>query len=181
MATLKTPKPIVLFESTADIKKAISSIELKGKRLDADIQKAGVSCLAHISKHGDTTLLDSLVHAMPKGSRKSALVEWAVAVGQVRTLDKANPDDMMAIESGRLFKLDRTKAFTVEEAMSKLWYDFKPEKDLLTVFDVQAAVQTLIKRYSNATRDGAEIKGINEAKAALAQLTKQLDVMGTEL
>ena len=174
-------KTLVVIESTADIKKAIESIERKGKSLDWDIQRAAVSCLAHINKHGDTTLLDSLVNAMPKGSRKSALVEWAVALGEVRTLNRDNPDDQTAIAQGRIFKLDRTRTFVLENAMASMWYDFKPEKDLLTVFDAQAMVQSMLKRLNNAIRDGADVKNTQAALAAIDQMKQQLAVMDTAL
>ena len=182
-ASARTPKAktLVVLDNVADIKKAIESIERKGKSLDWDIQRAAVSCLAHINKHGDTTLLDSLVNAMPKGSRKSALVEWAVALGEVRTLNRDNPDDQNAIAQGRIFKIDRTRNFVLENAMASMWYDFKPEKDLLTVFDAQAMVQSMLKRLNNAIRDGADVKNTQAALAAIDQMKQQLAVMDTAL
>lgn len=176
----RTTKPVVI-EGTAEIKKAILSIEKKGKSLDADIQKAAVSCLLHINKHGDTTLLDSLVHALPKGSRKSALVEWAVNLGEVRALDRANPDDAVAIEQGRLFKIDRSRNFVLEDALAAKWYDYKPEHDLLTVFDAQAMVASMVKRLNKAIKEGADIQNTASALDVIDQLKKQLAVLGESL
>lgn len=70
------------YMSAAEINKAIASIHTRGKKLDADIQTAGLSILNHANEHGDSTLADKLVLALPKGSRKLALTEWLLEIGR---------------------------------------------------------------------------------------------------
>lgn len=164
-----------LHTSIEAINKAISSIELRGKRLDADIHVAGVSVLAHIAQHSDTTVLDRLVLALPQGARKHAFMEWALAYGNVRLLDKADSVEAEAINNGRLFKLDRTKEYNEADAILNAWYKFKPEAPLLTAFDVHAATQALVKRYTKASKDGLSIEGKAEAMAALRALMQSLE------
>ena len=168
-----------LLTDVKSINAAIASIERRGKILDHDIHVAGVSCLKHAAEHGDTTLLDKLVNAMPKGSRKSAFCEWALAFGNVRMLDRSNEADKDAIAKDRLFAKDKSKEYNEVEAIAKKWYDFKPEPDLLTTFDVQKAVAQLVKRATNATKEGATLEGVDEALKSLEAL-KQLLSTQTE-
>lgn len=165
-----------LYTTVAEINKAIASIQKRGQKLDLDIQITGVSVLKHVAEHGDTTILDRLVGAMPKGARKSAFCEWAVAFGNVRLLDRGNEADKSAIEQGRLFAKDKSKEFKEELAIENKWYDFKPEKDLLTTFDINKLTQQLIKRLSKAKKDGAEVVGQAEALKSLRALTQALAV-----
>lgn len=163
-----------LYTTVSEMQKAIESIERRGKLLDQDIQRAGVSVLAHAAEHGDTTLLDKLVHAMPKGARKSAFCEWALAFGNVRMLDRTNELDKLRIEQGHLFAKDKTKEFRLDEAIANNWWDFKPEPDLLTTFDAAKLVAALVKKASKAVKDGATIEGQEAALASLKALEQLL-------
>ena len=161
-----------LMTTAAEINKAITSIHGRGAKLDGDIHRTGVSVLAHASEHGDTTLADKLVHAMPKGGRKLALVEWMLAHGQLAKLDpKADKD---AIAEGRLFKLDRSRKYDEEGAIATPWTEFKPEANVLTAFDVQAAVQSVLKRMQKAAANGLTIEhkaeALKEAQALVVLL-----------
>lgn len=163
-----------IITEAADITKAIASIKARGAKLDADIHQAGVSVLAHAAAHGDTTLCDKLVHAMPKGARKLALVEWMLAYGTIAKLDPKQ--DKAAIADGRLFKLDKTRSLQQDEAIAKPWADFKPEPDVLTAFDAGAAVAAVLKRLNKATTDKLNIKNKAEALREAEALVKALQV-----
>lgn len=170
-----------LITETSLINKAIESIAKRGQKLDHDIHVAGVSVLQHVDVHGDTTLLDKLVNAMPKGSRKGAFCEWAVAFGNVRMLDRSNDADKLAIEQGRLFAKDKSKAFDLDGAIGTAWHEFKPEPDLLTTFDAAKMVAALVKRYGKAVKDGAEITGQEAALSSLKALMQSMETNGAEL
>ena len=163
-----------LLTDAASLTAAINSIAKRGAILDRDIWAAGVSCLMHIEQHSDTTLLNDLVNALPKGARKQAFVEWALAYGKVRLLDRDNEADKDKIAKGQVFRLDRTKETDQVSAMANAWYDFKPEPDLLTSFDVHKAVAQLVKRVTKASREGAELEGIADAMKQLEALKQQL-------
>lgn len=145
-----------LLNSTSDITKAIVSIEKRGAKLDSDIQLAAVSIIAHVDAHGDTTLADRLIVAMPKGSRKLALVEYLLAFGKMRVLDKTTEKD--AIAQGRFFAFAKDKTTDMEGAMEKQWHEFKPEPAVVDAFDVQAAVHALLKRVKTMQEKGVEIQ-----------------------
>lgn len=161
-----------VIKSAPLILKAITSIANRGAKLDADIHVAGVSVLVHAAEHGDTTLCDKLVNAMPKGGRKLALVEWMLAFGMIAKLDpKADKD---AIAAGRIFKLDRSRKHDEAGAIGTPWTEFKPEAAVHTAFDAQAAVTLLLARLNKATSSGLTIEGRAEALAKAQELVAAL-------
>lgn len=170
-----------LITDNAALAKAIKSIAVRGQKLDHDIHVAGVSCLQHIADHSNTTLLNDLVNALPKGARKHAFVEWALAYGSVRTLDRTNEADADKIAKGQVFALDRTKQFDLDGAMQNAWFNFKPEADLLTAFDVHKAVSQLVKRVTKATKEGADLQGVQDALKQLKALEQQLNTVSEVL
>lgn len=161
-----------LIDNAAAITKAIVSIQGRGAKLDGDIHVAGVSVLAHAAQHRDATLADRLVNAMPKGGRKLALVEWMLAHGQIAKLDAKV--DKEAIAAGRLFKIDDTRTLDLKGAMETSWVEFKKEKDVLTAFDAQAAVKSVLQRMTKAVQAGTQIDNraaaLADAKALVAAL-----------
>lgn len=165
---------LTLIKGAALIGKAIDSIKNRGAKLDSSIQLAGLSVLAHASEHGDTTCADRLVNAMPKGARKLALVEWLLAYGQLRFLDKADATEALRIKDGAMFKLERTRTLNLDDAEKKQWHEFKKEAAVQTAFDAQAAVAALLGRMRSATAKGMPIEhkeqAIADAKALLAIL-----------
>lgn len=162
------------YMNAAEINKAIASIANRGKKLDADIQTAGLSIIHHAESHGDSTLADKLVHALPKGSRKLALVEWMLAFAKLRLLDKENPDDAPRIAAGAFFAYDKTKRTDIESAAQKPWYEFKPEAPVLTAFDAQAAVQGVLTKLTKAVANGLEIENRAHALEAAQKLIAAL-------
>lgn len=145
------------YMNAAEINNAIASIANRGKKLDADIQDTGLSIINHADAHGDSTLADKLVKALPKGARKLALVEWLLAFAKLRLLDKASPLDATRIAAGAVFAYDRTKRTDLEGAAQKPWFNFKPEAPVLTAFDAQRAVQGVLAQLTKAVTGGLEI------------------------
>ena len=126
-------------------------------------------------------MLNDLVNALPKGARKHAFVEWALAYGNVRVLDRSNEADADKIAKGQVFALDRSKQFDLDGAIANAWYNFRPEPDLLTAFDVHEAVAQLVKRVTKASRDGATLEGVQDALKQLKALEQQLNMSAEEL
>lgn len=166
----------VIIKGAAAIDKAIASIKNRGAKLDASIQQAGMSVLAHASEHGDTTCADRLVVAMPKGARKLALVEWMLAFGQVRLLDKAKPEEAERIKAGAVFKLDRERTLNLEGADEMHWHEFKREAAVSTAFDAQAAVANVLARMRSAVAKGMSIEhkeqALKDAQSLVAMLSE---------
>lgn len=126
----------------SELVKFIESIATRGKKLDSDIQLAGLSCLQHLKDHGDIGQVNRLYAALGKGARKSALTSWLLSYGQiVPNMDKATIKDAP-------FKFDKgsEKATNVEGAQADPWYDHKPDQEPDEVFDLMKAVEQIIKK-----------------------------------
>lgn len=161
-----------LIKGATEINKAIASIANRGAKLDESIHVAGVSALAHTFDHGDPSLCDKLVNAMPRGSRKLALVEWMLAYGTIAKLDPKEDKD--AIAAGRIFKLDKTRKLDTEGAMAESWTEFRKEPAVHTAFDAQAAVASVINRLKSAQNSKLSIEHRAEALAQAQALVAML-------
>lgn len=144
-----TPK----FQNAAAIEKAIASIHNRGKKLDQDIQDCGLSILSHIDKCGDVTVFWKLYEAMPRGSRRNALVDWACSFGKLAV----NLDD--ATKKDKPFVYSKDKATNIEGAVEKPWFEFKPEKALDEEFDFASKLASLLRQAAEAEKRGTTIKG----------------------
>jgi len=164
-----------LYKGATEINKAIASIHNRGAKLDASIQLAGLSVMAHATEHGDTTCADRLVQALPKGARKLAVVEWMLAYSQMRKLDHKQPDEALRIKEGAIFKLDRERKLDLEGAQEKKWHEFKQEAAIATAFDAQSAVAALLARMRGAAAKGLTIEHKAQALADAKALVEMLE------
>lgn len=128
-----------IITGTAAIEAAITSINTRGKILDKAIQVAALSCMAHHSEHGDTTLLNSLVKNMPKGSRVNALREF------IQTYPGVTYDEDTEVFS----HVKGAAKFDLEVMSETMWTEFKPEKAYIP-FDAAAAITAIIKKIDKA-------------------------------
>lgn len=138
-----------------EITAAIASIARRGKALDADIQSCALSIAAHHQAHGDWTKANELFLAMPRGSRRNALVEWFVEFGGLAV----NMDKATAKEQPFTRTKETAAKINVAAGAEKPWYDCKPEKDPIVEFDIAAAIAQLVARAEKAAAGGATVKG----------------------
>lgn len=124
---------------------AFKDIQARGKQLDHDIWVAAVSAMAHHAKHGDVTIINQLVEAMPKGSRVNALREYILAFGKVTF----NEDD-------QVFMHDKNGNFDREGAQEKSWTEYKAEQPYKPV-DALALVTALVKKISADRKEGDKV------------------------
>lgn len=126
--------------------KLIKSIAVRGKKLDADIHQAALSSLAHHAEHGDTTLVNRLVLAMPKSGRRNALMAWCENYGAGLT---PNTDKATAKDQPFAHVKGSKKSFDVKAADAKPFWEFKPEPEYVQ-FDLAAALAMLLRKAENA-------------------------------
>lgn len=165
-----------ILSGAAAITKAIVSIQNRGAKLDNDVQAVGLSCIMHIEEHGDFTLAEKLVQALPKGARRLALVEWFLAFGMVSTLKKGQDEkEDEAIKAGRIFKLDRTKQTDCLGASERPWYEFRKEAEVQDAFDAAKAVHAVLQRLKSAESARKTVQGRAEALAEARALVLALE------
>ncbi len=150
-----------IITSKAAIVTAIESIRTRGKKLDADIWLAAVSVTAHAEAHGDVTLANTLVDAMPKGSRVNALLSHLECFGKFTYNDKKKE-----------LAFDKSKTTDIEGAMGKSWVDFKPETPYKGL-DLAKAIVALIAK-ANERLDSDEDSDVIQVDqlTALAKLAE---------
>ena len=107
-----------------------------------------MSCLNHIEKHGDITLLNRLVAALPAGWRANAIKAWAEEFGKV------NWDNTQ-----KAFTFDKAKKSNIEGAIAVSPEEFKPEAEYKPL-DLAEAIKALIKKAQE--RVGSENDNVPE-------------------
>lgn len=160
-----------LFTKSDDIKAAIEDIRTTGKKLDNMIQVAAVSVIAHIEKHGDITLLNTLVDAMPKGSRVNALRDFLLTFGKVAYS-----------EEQRAFVYDRAAESDVQGAMAIMWTEFKPEP-AYEAFDLKGLLASVLKKaetaLGNEHRDEVDLELVGGLRMLVAAQDVPDELVGT--
>lgn len=139
--TVKEPA-FKLLDGAKAIDTAIKSIQTRGKSLEKDIHVAAVSVLVHADKHGDITLAQKLVDAVPTMARKNALRDWLLAHGKF-SYDAQN----------KTLTYNKGAVTLVEEAIAMPFWEFKPEAEYVA-FDINAAIAQLVKRAESAIAKG---------------------------
>lgn len=149
-----------LLEGVAIISKAIVSLQTRGKKYESDLHIAAVSCLNHAGKHGDITLANRLLEAIPTLTRKNALKDWFIAFGKFKwdTETKA-------------LAFDKTKATLLEEAIDMPFWTFKSEPEYKP-FDFNAAIHAILHKAEKAKQKGETLPDDKlEALAKLIEVT----------
>ena len=164
------------FMSKAEIEKAIVSVATRGKNLDRDIQLAGLSILNHVQEHGEVSLAVKLLNALPKGSRRTALVQWFLMFGKI----SVNTDKATSKDFPLLFRKDgKTDLVGATETP---WFDCKPEANIADVFNFQKSFDTLLNRLKHAAASGQKIEGDQAMiDAVLALGTRGVQAPSTEM
>lgn len=144
----------------AAIEKSIASIGRRGALLDKEIQTTGLAVLAHIEDHREVSLFKKLFDAMPKGSRRNALVAWAIGYGQVAV----NMDKATKVAQPFLFVKDKTA--DLKGASEKAWFDFKKEKEPAEAFNFGTELEAFQKKVKAWVKAGK----ISEQDPAVAAI-----------
>jgi hypothetical protein len=155
---------MILLTTKTAILAAISDISVTGKKLDQMIWVAAVSVTAHAEKHGDVTLANTLVEAMPKGSRVNALLGFLEAFGKF-TYDEEN----------KKLGFDKSKTTDIDGAQAQSWTAFKPEPPYQGM-NLEMALAALIKKANDRVDSDNEADDIDSGRlSVLAKLLNDWD------
>lgn len=157
---------------------AIASIKTRGAKLDNDIQLTGLSILAHIQQHREVSLFGQLYDAMPKGSRKNALLKWAVAFGAI----SVNMDKDTCKAQPFLFNKERADSeagSNLQGATDKPWFTFKPEATPRDAFNLEATIKALQELLAKQVKAGTISKTDRRVQVLMA-VTPELPAIGDD-
>jgi hypothetical protein len=93
---------ITLLDNPKSIETAIAGIRTNGAKLEKLIHVAACSVLNHADKHGDVTLANKLIEALPGMTRKNALRDWLIQFGKFKYDDTSKAMAYDAKASTRL-------------------------------------------------------------------------------
>jgi len=130
----------------ADTLKLIASIDKRGKKLDSDIHQAALSSIAHHAAHGDVTLVNRLIVALPKAARRNALMAWVEHFGAGLA---PNVEKETRAEAPFVHVKGSKKVFDEAAADAKPFWEFKPEPEYVQ-FDLAKALAMLLKKAESA-------------------------------
>lgn len=136
---------LALLIGAATIGKAIASIATRGKKFEKDVHIAACSVLNHVELHGDITLANKLIEAVPTLARKNALRDWFIAFGKLG-YDAKN----------KTMTYDKNKVTLQDDANDTPFWEFKPEAEYVP-FDLTAAIQNVLKRAQKAAEHGDKL------------------------
>jgi hypothetical protein len=155
----------------ASLNKFIDHLERSNKRLNDDFQLAAVHCIGHAFEHGDKCYADRLINAMSKTINKQAMSKYLETHGPLLWVAKA--------KAFAYVKRDNL-VFDGAELMKKPWYDGIKDPDITSIYDVQKAVDLLVKKVEKLIlADAGSVKHaelIDEIKAANGKYTASLYV-----
>lgn len=150
---------VTVITAAAKLNEAISSIASRGKRLDADIHRAGVSCLFHIREHGDVTLLARLIEALPKSGRRKAFNHWAESHAPIEIDDKGAKGVVVQLKKDR-----KPEDFKMEDAAGTPFWDFTQERA-----PVPVTLEAILKMVENKLTKAVEQGNATDAQASVLQ------------
>jgi hypothetical protein len=144
----------------------IQSIAKRATTLRVDIQAVGIDIIRHIDEHGEVSLANQLYLAIGDGGHKAALGQWFLNYAKV----SANSNPKTKDERPFLFKAE--KVTDVESAMINKWYDAVKAPELDKLFDLHAAIESLLKKATKADSAGKLLVTGDATTEALASLRR---------
>lgn len=133
--------------------KAIVSIKTRAAKLQTEVHQAAVSSLNHAINHGDVTLMNRLLLALPASARRNALAAWAVKFGPfIANTDKSTKGDSPLAYAKR-------EDHDLQGAIAMPYWELKASEDGEKELDIAKAYGSLMTRIKNlhdAAPAGAE-------------------------
>lgn len=171
--TASTVKRLVLLAGTAVIQGRIASIQKRAAKLDQEIHLVAVSCLVHAAEHGDVTLMQNLVGALGRSTRKQALIGWSINYGPFKLEDKTGA--LVYDRSKRAQAMEESNLIAAEQGP---FWDFISEKPYAQ-FDLSKAIAALLRKADHALQSPEQDASL-VSPAALAELRKLASVTSPE-
>jgi len=154
------------------LNKAIASIKERGARLDGDIHVAACSVMAHLAVHRDTTLVKRLNAAMPKSSRRKALIDWFEKFMPVKVNYTTCAVTMPKADSPEWAEFVEDFEATIETAIATPFWDLKPEKGEKDKLSYDQVLAYLIRK-ANAKDADDELQAKLNKVVAFAESLKE--------
>jgi len=135
-----------LLTGASAISTAITSIANRGKKFDTDLHIVAVSTLSHAIQHGDITLANKLIAALPKSQRTYALRDWYINFGPF-AYDSATK---------QMTHVKGSNKTLVQAAYDKPFWEFTKEATYVPYTDAKLD-KAIINLLKSATAEGSKV------------------------
>lgn len=150
----------------------ITALRGNAKNVQDEIHTLAVSCLGHVRDHGNTTLMVSLLNALPKGVRCEALAVW---VGEFSG-KKLTLKLVKGVYSAKLDKARVPEDFRLEDADATPFYELTKEKRPGETLSMEKLVAWIRKKANDDTEyDDGTPKVSMEARDLAAELCAAIE------
>jgi ATP-dependent protease HslVU (ClpYQ) ATPase subunit len=138
---------VEIIKTDAKFQEKLQELRVTGKAIDLLIHRLAVSALFHYGKAWNWTKVKEVIDAMPKSSRRKALVLWVQANASL--MYKAKTDSLVQPKEveKRFVELD--------EAMAVPFWDLSEENPDKPVMTMEQLLKFITQRAKKATVDGA--------------------------
>lgn len=126
------------------IEAKIKTIAASGKKLEALAHETACDILQHVEDHGDITLAEKLVEALPSLARKNALKAWFLQFGKLN----------YNAEKKR-FTYAKGKVTDIEGGKAQPFWDFRPEPEFKP-YNLEKQLHALLKKAETRMQEGNE-------------------------
>lgn len=167
-----------IITGSADIKRAIKSINTARTKLVDQIQVAAIAVINHAHIHGDVTLASDLCLAVGNGMKHEALRLYLSEFGPMAPNDDKETKAAAPMKFAKAKRVEgEALADMLERAAAKAWWDFKTEKPAED-FSFAADLHKLLGRLEKATEQGytptAEEQAVINAARAVPKPAKKV-------
>lgn len=90
-----------LIEGTDALNAAIKRVHEAGQSYQKDVHILAVSILYHVGAHGDTTVVQRFIHAMPESVRANGLRAWFEHFGPVKFDKDGDGNELVSYVKGK--------------------------------------------------------------------------------
>lgn len=152
--------------------KNIKVIANMGKKADTLIHDSAMFALEQVNVYSNSTPAKQLISALSASMRKEALFVWFLDFGMVRRNTK---DNTLEFAGKKELKIDGeviSGTDILPYADDQPFYLYTKEIAPASVYDVQKAILSIVKRASKFNKDGKTV----EHAELLAKLSKMIPV-----
>lgn len=151
--------------------KNVATIAEMGKAANDLIHNSAMFALEQVNTHGNSNFANQLVSALSASMRKEALFVWFNDFGMV----KRTKENTFEYNGKKKLLLDGEEISAIDVlpfADEQPFYDYTKEIKPASVYDVQKAVASILKRASKFNKEGKQV----EHAELLAKLSEILPV-----
>lgn len=138
--------------------KNVKAIKAMGAKADTLIHESAMFALEQVNKHGNSNFVNQLTSALSASMRKEALVVWFLDFGMVKRNSK---DNTLEYAGKKELKIDGEVISGLDilpYADEHPFYSYTKEIAPASVYDVQKAILSIVRRASKFNKDGKTVE-----------------------